>query len=249
MALKKAPGLIPAVDMPLGKAIVYIDKLKGLENEITGLKIGSEIVDEFGLLVTNHLLEQIDNEYPVILDLQKRGNDVPEFIRRQVGLAKKYAVCSYIGHPVGSGSSGKFGDKEMGSLQAFVGYCKENDIEPVIVLELTSPGSGFFLREGAREDLARKSKELGVKYFVAPATRPERIKVYRKIIGEDAEIISPGVGPQKTGDPVKDAVEAVYAGADHLVIGRALYNSSNPPETAKTIFDAVYEAYMKRKGL
>ena len=244
MALKEAPGIIPALDMPLGKAIVYIDILSGLENEITGLKMGSEVIDECGLLTTDCLLKHIGNQYKVILDLQKRGTDVPDFIKRQVDLASKYAVYSYIGSPLGAGSSSD--PEKPGSLQMFISSCKGCEIEPIVVLEMTQPGANYFIRDGACEELAKLSKGLGVKYFVAPATRPERIKIYRNIIGDEGEIISPGVGPQKTGDVTKDAVGAIEAGADHLVIGRGLYRADDPIDTTKRIFEAIYEAREKR---
>lgn len=248
MSLKEAPGIIPAVDMPLGNALVYLDKLKELEDEVTGPKIGGEVIDECGFLTTMRLLDQIGYSTPVILDMQKRGNDVPEFIRRQIKLASDYGISAYIGHPLGSGSEGTLTGEKIGSLQAFVKYCREEEIEPIIVLEMTQPGATYFLKDGAPEELAEISTELGVKYFVGPANKPGRLKEFRKIIADDAEIISPGVGPQKTGDPIKDAVNAVYAGADHLVIGRALYQSENPIETAKSIYEAVEKAHRIRNA-
>ncbi len=137
-------------------------------------------------------------------------------------------------------------EKEKGTTEAMVEECIAIGVEPVLVLEMTQPGATYFLREGASEDLAKLGKELGVNYFVAPATRPERIEVYRKILGDGVEIISTGVGPQKTGDPVEDAVNAVKAGADHLVIGRALMNADNPVDQGKRIYEAIERAHSTR---
>ncbi len=246
MPLKKAPGIVPAVDMNLGKAAVYVDKLRGLQEEVTGLKVGSDIYDEFGYLIGNKVMEQAGLDLPLILDMQKRGTDVPFMIERQNKMAGEYGFAAYIGSPLGSGSQPGETNKEMGSLNAFVRYCRESEMEPIIVLEMTQPGSTRFAADGACEDLARLSMELGVKYFVAPATRPERIQVYREILGDRGEIVSPGSGPQKTGDVVADAVSAIEHGADHLVIGRGLYGSDDPVGTTKRIFEAVARAHEKR---
>lgn len=243
--LKKAPGIVPAVDMSLGKALVYSDKLRGLTDEITGLKIGSDIVDEYGFLTAARLFTDIGSDIPWILDMQKRGTDVPFMIERQVKMAPEYGVAAYIGSPLGAGSNSD--TEKIGSLQAFVKSCSDNDIVPIIVLEMTQPGASYFLKEGASEDLAKLSIDLGVKYFVAPANKPERLEVYREIIGNKGEIISPGSGPQKTGDVVKDAVNAIEAGADHLVIGRGIYKAHSPVDTAKRVFEAIDKAYQKRQ--
>ncbi len=247
MSLKSPPGIVPALDTSLGKALIYTDRLKGLENEITGLKIGSDIVDKYGFLVARNLFDDIETNFEFIVDLQKRGTDIPDQIEKQVKDAASLMKCqAYISSPLGAGSSEGLDEDKIGSLEAFVNACKEYKIEPVVVLEMTQPGSLYFARDGASEELAKISMRLGVKYFVAPATRPQRIEVYRDIIGENGEIISPGSGPQKTGDVVTDASNAVKAGADHLVIGRGLLRADDPIDTGKRIYEAAMNAYQAR---
>lgn len=247
MALKNAPGIVPAIDMPLGKAIPYIQRLRGSEDFVTGLKIGSDIIDNYGFYTTGHLLDDIENELPIILDMQKRGTDVPFMIKKQVGDAKKFGVAAYIGHPLGSGSNPDGLERgEYGTTEAFVKYCQDAGIEPIVVLELTPPGATRFHREGAAEDLARTCRDMGVNLYVAPATKPERIAVYREIIGPEGRIISPGNGPQKTGDATADAKSAVEHGADDLVIGRALINSEDPVAKAREIYEAIVPVHAER---
>jgi orotidine-5'-phosphate decarboxylase len=252
MALKEAPGLMPAIDMNTGRAIVYINRLKGLENEMTGLKMGSQVIGGgMAYHVMDRLLRDIDaDQMPKVVDLQKGGTDIPDIIKKQLEPAKEYNYEGFIGHPLGSGfNPDAMTEKEYGSAQAFVKYCQEMDLIPIVVLELTPPGSTHFLRDGASEELARVSYDMGVRLFVCPATRPERIKVYREIVGEESRIISTGVGPQKTGDPLKDSESAVLSGADDIVIGRAMINSENPVEMGKRLYEVIYNAHRKRKGL
>ena len=99
------------------------------------------------------------------------------------------------------------------------------------------------------EQLAKDFAEMGGKYIVAPATRPKRIKVYKKIrerYGNGFYVISPGIGPQKSGDAIKDAYNAVIHGADYVIVGRAIYKSSNPEIIVKRIYEAILEAYRNR---
>ncbi len=251
MTLKEAPGLIPAVDMNTGKAVIYIDKLKELGEYITALKMGSEVIGgEMSYLTTNQLIEDVGaTDLPRIVDLQKGGTDVPEFIRRQLNLGSRYGYEGFIGSPLGSGHNpDALTEKEYGSLQAFIEHCNGFEMTPIIVLEMTQPGSTYFAREGASEELAKSSYEMGARHFVAPATRPERIEVYRKIIGDDSDIISPGVGKQKTGDPIKDIEAAVLAGTDHPVVGRAIYTSDDPVDMTKRLFETTLKAHRQRKG-
>lgn len=242
--LKDAPGIVPAMDMPLGRALIEMDKLKELKDEITGFKIGSEIRDMNGYPTMRRLFDDIGIEIPTIMDGQKDGTDIPDLITGQVERAAKIGrFDAYIGSPLGSGSN--IGSEKKGSLEAFVDACYEQEIVPIIVLEMTQPGSTRYSDLEKCELLARDAKDLGVMYFVAPANRPERLKVYKRIIG-DGEIISPGSGPQKTGNVIEDATNAVKYGADHLVIGRGIFKSENPKQKTEEIYEKISEAYEKR---
>lgn len=96
------------------------------------------------------------------------------------------------------------------------------------VTEMSHPGGKEFTAPNA-ERLAQIGVDCGVKGFIAPATRPERIAAIRKIIG-DREILSPGVGAQGGS-----AADAIKAGADYVIVGRAIYKSDDPRKVAEDI--------------
>lgn len=101
-----------------------------------------------------------------------------------------------------------------------------------VVTEMSHPGGKQFTAPVANQ-LAAVAKSAGARGIVAPATRPERIAELRKIIG-NMEIISPGVGAQ--GGKASDAIRA---GADYIIVGRAIYEASDPAEVArKMAFEA-----------
>jgi len=243
--LASAPGLFPAIDMPLGQAIVTANALQACTEEITALKFGSQVIEGDGFFTTQRMLGHIGNALPICYDGQKRATDVPFMVDRQVAQAAEAGVSSYIGSPLGAGSNEVEGKE--GTLEAFVAAAKLHNITPIVVLEMTQPGALAFSSPEQAEDLARRAYELGVRYFVAPASKPDRIAAYRKIIGNDAYIISPGVGAQKTGDPIQDAVAAVMAGADYIVAGRAIYGAADPVAAVKALYAAIREAHLTRK--
>lgn len=84
------------------------------------------------------------------------------------------------------------------------------------------------------EEMARLGVECGVDGFIAPATRPERIRAVRSIVGDGKKILSPGVGAQ--GGKASDAIRA---GADYAIVGRAIYGSADPRASAEAFAEDI----------
>jgi len=101
-----------------------------------------------------------------------------------------------------------------------------------VVTEMSHPGAEIFMAPLA-EDMARLAKDVGAAGVVAPATRPERIRLIRSIIG-GMIIISPGVGAQGGS-----ASAALQAGADYLIVGRSIYESENPAAAAEMLLESL----------
>jgi orotidine-5'-phosphate decarboxylase len=93
---------------------------------------------------------------------------------------------------------------------------------------MSHPGALEFMAPLA-EKLAKMAIDAGADGVVAPATRPERIKMIRSIVGSKI-IISPGVGVQ--GGSAKNTLDA---GADYLIIGRSITSSEDPVSSLKRI--------------
>jgi orotidine-5'-phosphate decarboxylase len=76
---------------------------------------------------------------------------------------------------------------------------------------------------------------LGVDGFIGPANNPEVIKRYREFT--DKEIFGPGIGRQAIGNLTpKDQMKIFYnicRSRSAVIIGSAIYASSNPAEVAK----------------
>jgi orotidine-5'-phosphate decarboxylase len=101
-----------------------------------------------------------------------------------------------------------------------------------VVTEMSHPGGKQFTAPIA-DALAAIAKATGARGIVAPATRPERVAALRKIVGS-MEIITPGVGAQGGG-----ASDAIRAGADYIIVGRAIYDAQDPSDAARKLADEV----------
>jgi orotidine-5'-phosphate decarboxylase len=83
-----------------------------------------------------------------------------------------------------------------------------------------------FFSAGVGERIAKTARACGADGIIAPATRPERIRVFREIVGE-MKILSPGVGAQG-GD-----LAAAAALADGIIVGRSIYGAPDPAAAAR----------------
>jgi orotidine-5'-phosphate decarboxylase len=101
-----------------------------------------------------------------------------------------------------------------------------------VLTEMSHPGGKQFTAPVA-DRLAALAKVAGARGIVAPATRPERIADLRKIVGS-MEIITPGVGAQ--GGKASDAIKA---GADYVIVGRAIYESPDPGKAACALAEEI----------
>ena len=107
------------------------------------------------------------------------------------------------------------------------------DAEIYAVTEMSHPGALCFTAKHA-EEMARMGVECGADGFIAPATRPDRIRAIRAVAGPDRKILSPGVGAQ--GGKASDAIAA---GADYAIVGRSIYGAEDPRGAAQAFAEDV----------
>lgn len=111
--------------------------------------------------------------------------------------------------------------------------------EAFVVTEMSHPGGQEFTATHA-EDFARLAVRAGAAGIIAPATRPERVRALRGLVGPKL-ILSPGVGAQG-GKPA----DAIAAGADAVIVGRSIYESEDPASAAESIASEIRRAWASR---
>jgi orotidine-5'-phosphate decarboxylase len=181
---------------------------------IDAVKIGLPLGLEEGLSVISKIKE--NTELPIIADI--KISDVPDIASK---LAK---TCFNLGY-------------DGITVQGFVGpstieTCvrEGNKMRDVIVITELTHTDGEIFMQPISDDIAQMAKDLGASGIQAPGTRPERIKVLRRITGEKMVVVSCGIGTQ--GGEIGSAIEA---GADFEIIGRTIYNDPNPERSARMI--------------
>ncbi len=208
--MHKKTQLILALDVTDGTKAISISK--DVVEYVDAVKIGYPLVLGAGIEIIGTLSEFA----PVIADFKVA--DIPNTNRLICTGAFEAGASAVIVHA--------FTGRD--SLSECVKTAREYNGEIYVVTEMSHPGAVDFMQPKALE-LARLAVESGASGVVAPATRPQRVKEIRSVVGELA-IISPGVGAQGGS-----AAEAVRAGADYVIVGRSIYSSKNPAIEAEKI--------------
>jgi len=109
-------------------------------------------------------------------------------------------------------------------------------VEVFVVTEMSHPGAEKFMMP-VTEEMGRLVVEVGAAGIIAPATRPEKVSQLRKIVG-DLKILSPGVGAQGGS-----AADTIKAGADYVIVGRAIYQAGDPRRAASELVEEIKGAF------
>ncbi len=227
--------LILALDVP-----EEIDGEKGLEKQcleiinsvsdsIAAVKIGYPLVLRTGLEIVEKIKEE--NYAMVIADFKIA--DIPHVSKQIAERAFEAGAEAVITH----------GFTGPDSLEAIEQLAEETGGKGVFVVSnMSHPGGKKFIRPVTGEIL-ELVKEVDATGVIGPATRPEEVEDMRNKLGDDFLILTPGIGAQggKAGD-------AIRSGADYEIVGRAIYNSSAPGESAERIREEINETIGGRKS-
>jgi orotidine-5'-phosphate decarboxylase len=208
--MRKKTQLVLALDVTDKKQAISISK--EVAEYVDAIKIGYPLVLGAGIGIINTL-----SEFALIIADFKVA-DIPNTSRLICSQAFESGARAVIVH----GFTGR------DSLFECVKTGKDYNGDIFVVTEMSHPGAVDFMQPKALE-LARLAVESGACGVVAPATRPERVKEIRRVVGE-LTIISPGVGAQGGS-----AAEAIRAGADYVIVGRSIYDSRAPEREAEKI--------------
>lgn len=212
--MKRETKLILALDVTSReRALSLAGKLR---DYFDAIKIGYPLILSAGL----GIVKEVSATVPVIADLKVA--DIPNTNR----LICEAVLCAGAGGIIAQAFPGK------DSLLACAKSAAAHGADLFVVTEMSHPGAELFMAPLA-ERMARLAVEAGAAGVVAPATRPEKIRLIRSIIGERI-IISPGVGAQGGS-----AGAALQAGADYLIVGRSIYEAEDPAGSARKLLDQI----------
>jgi orotidine-5'-phosphate decarboxylase len=178
---------------------------------LDAIKVGYPLILSCGLSVARELEAE---DLPLIADFKVA--DIPNTNRLIAEQVFDAGFSSIICH----GFTGK------DAVQACVDTASDYGGACFVVAEMSHPGATGFFHDGTAEKIAALAMECGADGIIAPATRPDRVKVLRGIVG-NRKILSPGVGTQG-GD-----ADEVARFVDGIIVGRAIYESHDPATAAE----------------
>ncbi|MHC1604330.1 MAG: orotidine-5'-phosphate decarboxylase [Candidatus Syntropharchaeales archaeon] len=218
--LKREPGIIIAfdmVDVPL--AIELAEELEYAKGNFA-IKIGRTCEMQLGW----HAIERIKLATSLPLIYDGKIADIPHISAKVAEIAYRAGADGVIMH----GFCGRDVIRAVRELEM-------GDV--IVVVEMSHPGSSDYM-ELLSDRIANDLEYLGVDGVVLPATKPDRIKKLKEILPDDLYVISPGIGAQ--GGAVGDAIRA---GADYEIVGRAITASDDPADRASEIYDEMIERW------
>lgn len=232
---KNNSRLILALDVPdkinkdrgLGKQC--LDIIGKASDSIAAVKVGYPLVLRTGL----EIVEKINKGNYAIVIADFKIADIPHVSRQIAERAFEAGAEAVIAH----------GFTGPDSLEAINQTAEEmGDRGVFVVSNMSHPGGKEFIRP-ATDRILELVKEVNATGVIGPATRPEEVKDMRNKLGEDFLILTPGIGAQgaKAGDAIRN-------GADYEIVGRAIYNSDAPGESAERIRNEINETTEGREG-
>lgn len=212
--MKRDTGVVLALDETDPEKAMRI--VSDVSDHIDAVKINWPLVLSAG----PDMIDRLSSLTDVICDFKVA--DIPNTVRLIVENSVDRGASAVIVHAF-------TGDDSMrAAVEAAAGRA---DI--IAVTEMSHPGGTMFTAQHA-EELAKMGCENGANGFIAPATRPDRVRLVRNIVG-DRMILTPGVGAQ--GGSASAAIEA---GADYVIVGRAIYGADDPASVARSIAESIH---------
>jgi len=195
--------------------------LDATRDHIVAIKIGYPLILKLGLEIIAEVIDSFGGIAIADVKLSDIEN-TNKLIAEELLEAGFDAVIAHI-----------FQGKD--TLRSTIEKLEKEDKGIFIVASMSNPGAERMFKP-ILDSILNMCLELDVTGVIAPATRPSEIMYVRKKLGDERLILSPGVGAQ--GGKIRDALSA---GADFLIIGRSIYCSDKPQETAFRLAEISYE--------
>jgi orotidine-5'-phosphate decarboxylase len=225
--------VIPRPDNPLVVALDVsdLDAAETLARSLEGtaglLKVGLELFAAHG----PSSVERVRTFAPVFLDLKL--HDIPTTVQHAARNAARLGIDMLTVHALG-------GEAMVAAAVRGVsdGVPADRPAPAVVAVTVLSSLAGEGLASPA--SLAFEAVSAGASGVVVSG---EDVSEVREVVGEEAMLVVPGIRPAGSNghDQVRILTpeEAIERGADYLVVGRAISESSDPAAVARAILASV----------
>lgn len=225
-AISRKKSVVPALDVSsLEKMVEIVSATRELQG-VGGYKLGFSLALRYGLPRLVHAIRTLSDK-PIIYDHQKAATDIPDTGEDFSRACREAGVDAVILFPQAGPET----------LKAWIRAGQENNLKVIVGLEMTHPAylqkDGGFLSDDSPAKILEIALHNGVREFVVPGNKPQKILEYRKSILESGlqegefAFHSPGLIAQ--GGEISEGAKA--AGERwHAIIGRAIYSLNSVGE-------------------
>jgi orotidine-5'-phosphate decarboxylase len=222
----KKRSIIPALDCSLEKAVEIVINT---HTDVQAYKIGFQLALIRGLPEVVHKLRNAcQEEICLIYDHQKGGTDIPETGEAFMEICKLSGIDAVILFPLTGPTT----------QNKWITSARDYEMDLIIGGEMTHPnflntvGEDGYISANAPKWIYENALAMGIKHFVVPGNKPERVEYYRSILGNDVTFYSPGLVTQ--GGSI-EASGKVAGEKWHCIVGRALTKSDDIRKTIKEL--------------
>jgi orotidine-5'-phosphate decarboxylase len=243
--IDKKRSIIPACDVENLETYEKILEATHDIGKIGGYKIGISLGLTYGLPKVVKLTRKYSDK-PIIFDLQKAGNDIPDTGKIFARVCKEAEIDAVILFPFSSPITAYewIRDAQKEGLGVIVGARMTNPRQ--LEGDYSNPKDkdyskifkelGFeedldgFIRRDAPEKIYRLAARLGITDFVVPGNRPKEAESIIQLLKEECDelaIYSPGLiaqgGDLTEGGELAEKFKIEW----HAIVGRALYRAKD----------------------
>jgi orotidine-5'-phosphate decarboxylase len=204
------------------------DLARSLAGVVGMLKVGLELFTAGG----PDAVRTVAAHAPVFLDLKL--HDIPNTVRGAARAAGALGVDLLSVHALGGP------DMVAAAVEGARRGAEGAGAEPPAVVAITVLSSLAGEGLASPASLAFEAVHAGAAGVVVSG---EDVRTVREVLGDEAVLIVPGIRPEGTDghdhERVLTPAEALAAGADYLVVGRAITSTADPRAAARSILAAL----------
>ena len=221
--IKIKKSIIPSCDVDSLEKLTKLVKSTCSVEGVGAYKIGLELVIPFGLNKVVKTIRKLTN-LPIIYDHQKAGTDIPDMGGRFM------KVCKLVDAVILFPQAGP--ETEMAWIRA----AQKSNMNIIVGGEMSHKGylkgAGGFIGDEAPKRIYEIAASLGVKDFVVPGNKPDKVIEYIDLIENRVKypvFYSPGLIAQ--GGNIRELAKKLESW--HVIIGRAIYEAKDMNKAAK----------------
>ena len=243
-------GIIPACDVDSLEELERLVKSTCNVEGIVGYKIGAILGLKFGLTQVVNVITTHTN-LPIIYDHQKFGTDIPDICGgAMLNVLKDSGVNIVIIFPQAGPETLKAAlvGSDDPKLKDTVKGCYNFGLTPIVGGEMTHnkylANDGGYLVNDAPERMYLDAAKYGVKYYVIPGTKVNKMKKYRSLLSKavgDPTFLFPGIGREYQGGDIIEAFNAVKPFSSYAIIGRTIYAAEDIEEAAERLCKVIHK--------